>query len=143
MFGKMDIPYPGMGTLNSGGTGSPVQFILDMEIRKSQFALKDALPADEETLPIAEICRATSDGENFLSSQHTARNCRRLWTSRLFLTDNPDPGSWAGDEKGVLDSCDQIWRENLKNYQPPQWPDEKHKALEAVLASAKREFALA
>jgi len=143
LFGKVDIPYPGMGTLNSGGTGSPAQFILDMEIRKSQFALKDALPADEETLPIAEICRATSGGENFLSSEHTARNCRKLWTSRLFLTDNPAPGSWAGDEKAVLDSCDQLWRENLKNYQPPQWPDEKHKALEAVLASAKKEFAVA
>jgi hypothetical protein len=36
-----------------------------------------------------------------------------------------------------------MWRENLKHYEPPKWPDEKLKALDTVLARAKKEFAVA
>ena len=39
-----------------------------------------------------------------------------------------------------LDKCQQMWRENLKRYEPPHWPDEKIKALDQVLARAKSEF---
>ncbi|MFH1842928.1 MAG: trimethylamine methyltransferase family protein, partial [bacterium] len=36
--GNPDIPYAGMGTLHNGGLGSPTQFMLDMEIRKAEWA---------------------------------------------------------------------------------------------------------
>jgi trimethylamine:corrinoid methyltransferase-like protein len=129
-----------MGTLNSGGTGSPAQFMLDLEIRKSQFALKDEIAIDEDSLAFAEICEAAAEDKDFLSSEHTLKHCRDLWTSRLFLTENPFSGGWTGDEKGILDSCDAMWRESLKNYEPPQWPEEKRKALKDVVARAKKEF---
>lgn len=134
-----EIPYPGMGTLNSGGTGSPTQFMLDMEIRKSQFAMSEEIVTDEEHLPFAEICDVVNNDGNFLASEHTLRHCRELWMSGLFRTDNVSQG-WQGDEKAMLDTCDRLWRENLKNYQPPQWPQEKIKALDDVLERAKKEF---
>jgi trimethylamine--corrinoid protein Co-methyltransferase len=142
LLGNPHIPYPGMGTLNSGGTGCFVQFMLDMEIRKSQTAMKDEISVDDETLPFAEICETVAADGDFLTSEHTLRHCRDLWTSPLFLTENPDPARWAGDEKAILDKCNQLWRENLNHYEPPQWPDEKIKALEGVIEAAKREFSI-
>ncbi|NQT39699.1 MAG: trimethylamine methyltransferase family protein [Planctomycetes bacterium] len=140
LLGNPDIPYPGMGTLNSGGTGCFVQFMLDMEIRRSQLATKEEIPIDDEALPIEEICQIAAADGGFLTSEHTLKHCRDLWTSPLFLTENPDPTRWPGDEKAILDRCDQMWRENLNHYEPPQWPEEKTRALEQVLVRAKREF---
>jgi len=143
LMGDHHIPYPGMGTLNSGGTGCFVQFMLDMEIRRSQFAMENGILIDDETLPMAEICEAATSDRDFLASEHTLKHYRELWTSPLFLTENPDPAGWAGDEEAILDKCNQLWRENLNNYEPPQWPEEKTKALDDVLARAKREFSIA
>jgi trimethylamine--corrinoid protein Co-methyltransferase len=140
LLGDPAIPYPGMGALNSGGTGCPVQFMLDMEIRKSQFALRLPIATDEEHLPFAEICQRVESGRDFLASDHTLRHCRELWTSPLFLTASPDPKGWSADEKAILDRCDGMWRENLKHYEPPPWPAEKIRDLDQVLARAKREF---
>jgi len=140
LLGVPAVPYPGMGALNSGGTGCPVQLMLDKEIRRSQFAMRLPIATDEEHLPFAEICQRVESGKDFLGSDHTLRHCRELWTSPLFLTDRPDPKRWAGDEKAILDRCDAMWRENLKRYEPPRWPAEKIKALDGVLARAKREF---
>jgi trimethylamine:corrinoid methyltransferase-like protein len=142
LLGEPAIPYPGMGALNSGGTGCPVQFMLDLEIRKSQAAVDRPMAIDDEQLPFAEICQTVTSDGNFLASEHTARHCRELWASRLFLTESPHPDRWAGDEKAILDTCDRLWRENLKRYQPPSWPAEKLKALDQVLARAKREFSV-
>jgi len=142
LLGRPDIPYPGMGTLNNGGTGSPAQFMLDMEIRKSQFALKGEITTDEEGLPFAEICDVVREDGDFLSTEHTAKHCRELWNSRLFLTENPALGNWAGDETSILDTCEELWRNNIKDYEPPDWPVEKRKALDKVLAKAKKEFSV-
>jgi trimethylamine:corrinoid methyltransferase-like protein len=143
LLGEPTIPYPGMGTLNCGGTGCPVQFMLDLEIRQSQFALAAEIPTDDEHLAFAEICERVVREKDFLTSDHTLTHCRDLWTSPLFLTTSPDAHGWAGDEKAVLDKCHQLWRDNLKRYEPPQWPEDKLKALDRVLARAKREFDVA
>jgi len=137
-----DIPYPGMGTLNSGGTGSPVQFMLDLEIIKSQFALPGSAVLDEDQLPFAEICETVAARGDFLASEHTARHCRELWHSRLFRTDSPFHGLWRGDEKSILDDCQWRWQENLRHFQAPSRAEDTTRALEGVLARAKREFGI-
>ena len=140
LLGDPDIPYPGMGALDVGATGSPTQFILDMEIRKSQFALKDTIEIDDEQLPFEDICAAVREDDNFLSSDHTLRHFRQLWSSPVFLTESADTAAWAGDEKAMLDKCEELWRQNVKNWQPPQWPEEKTRALEQVAAKARKEL---
>ncbi|RKY67362.1 MAG: hypothetical protein DRQ02_07475 [Candidatus Latescibacterota bacterium] len=138
LTGNADICYPGMGTLDNGGMGSPTQAMLDMEIRKSQFALKDMVSIDEESLLFEDICEKVKEGGEFLSSDYTLSHFRELWSSKVFLTDEPKAGGWEGDEKSILDRCDQLWRENIKSYQPPEWPEEKMRALEDVLVRAKK-----
>ena len=140
LTGNPDICYPGMGALENGGTGSPTQMVLDMEIRKSQFALKKGVSVDAESLDFEEICEKVRDGKDFLSSDHTLRHFRELWSSRIFLADEIKPGIWDGDEKNLLDTCDQLWREQIKGYQPPEWPEEKVRALEDVMVRAGEEL---
>lgn len=137
---RTDITYPGMGTLNNGGLGSPTQFMLDLEIRKSLHAIKDSIVVDDETLVFDEICEVTRTDGNFMMSDHTLKHCRDLWNSQLFLTEDPEAGNWGGNEKVILDQCDEMWRENVKKWQPPTIDKDQQKAMEAVLAKAKKEF---
>lgn len=140
LLGDPTIPYPGMGTLDNGGMGSPTQFMLDMEIRKSQFAMAEQIAVNDDTLAFEDICQATREDKDLLNSDHTLRHFRELWMSPVFLTENPAAGGWAGDEKAILDTCDAMWRENVTKWQPPEWPADKLSALDKVLAAAKKEF---
>jgi trimethylamine:corrinoid methyltransferase-like protein len=137
--GRPDFPYAGMGTLKSGGLGSPTQLMLDMEIRKAQW-FDRAVKVDEETIDFAEICERIKGRSDFLSSEHTMRHFRKLWMSRLFLSDDPYGGAWDGTEKAILDKCEEMWRANLARWQPPVWPEEMLKALDALVLRAKKEF---
>jgi len=128
-----DIPYPGTGTLGDGAIGSPTQFILDMEIRKSEFALKKTIECNENDLAYEEITQAITGGQDFLNSDHTLTNFRKLWNSQIF-------DFKVSDEKGILDKCEEVWRENLKHYEPPVWPADKIKALDNLLGKAKKEL---
>jgi len=141
--GNPDIPYAGMGTLHNGGLGSPTQLILDMEIRKAEWCYKHEIVVDEETLDWNEVLDVCETKGNFLMSDHTLKHCRDLWTSPLFCSDDPTTGAWDGSEKAILDKCDEMWRANLEKWEPPAWPNDKLKAMDALVARAKKEFGIA
>jgi len=139
-----DIPYAGMGTLHNGGLGSPTQLMLDMEIRKAEWAYGRDIAVDEETLDYDEIVKVTEEKGNFLTSDHTMRHFREMWSSDCFRSEDPfQPAGWDGTEKAILDVCDAKWRANLENWEPPQWPEDKLKAMDDLVARAKREFGIA
>ena len=133
------IPYPGMGTLHTGGLGSPTQLMLDLEIRKFEHRCAP-IEVNDETLAFEELCQRTLERDDWLSADHTLDHFREQHTSPLFLTDDPSVGEWGGDEKAILDRCDEMWRENLKNWQPPEWPDDVLRALDQLVIRAKKEF---
>ena len=140
--GNPDIPYGGMGTLHNGGLGSPTQLMLDMDIRKAEWAYEREIVVDDETMDFHEVVGVTEEKENFLMSAHTMRHFRELWVSDLFRSDDPFAGAWDGTEKAILDKCDQMWRANLEKWQPPEWPEDKTKAMDDLVARAKREFGI-
>ena len=135
-----EIPYAGMGTLQNGGLGSPTQFMLDMEIRKAQWSYKHDIEVSDETLNFDEIVEVTEKQSNFLLSQHTVAHCHDLWLSRYFRSGDPMGGGWDGTEKAILDQCEEAWRANLARWEPPEWPQEKLKAMDELVARAKKEF---
>lgn len=130
-----------MGALHNGGLGSPTQFMMDMEIRKAQWHAQ-RFEVNEETINFEEVRERTENGGDFLTSEHTLRHCRELWNSRLFLPSEAAQGSWDGTERCILDRCDQLWRANLEKFVPPNWPEEKLKALDDLVIRAKREFGI-
>lgn len=139
LLGLSNINYPGVGSLDNGGVGSPTQAVLDLEIRKSQF-IPEQIRVDEETIPFKLMSELIEAEKDFLTSDHTMDHMRELWTSRIFRTDDPAAGQWTGDEKAILDKCDAIWREDLKKHVPPEWPEDKVKALDNVLTRAKKDL---
>lgn len=139
LTGNADIPYPGMGTLDNGGVGSPTQFMLDMEIRKSQHALKEDVEVSEATLLFEEVCQRVNDGETFLMSDHTLDNFRSLWSSELFPLTVPEAMAET-DEKRILDSCEESWRANVAKWEAPDTAEDTMRELEGVLERAEKEL---
>jgi trimethylamine--corrinoid protein Co-methyltransferase len=140
LLARPDIPYPGVGTLNCGATGSPTQLMLDLHIRRSERALSAEFPVDADAVAYEEICRAVQADENFLEHEHTLRRFRELWSSDVFRTEPPSDG-WPGDEKAILDVCEEAWRQNLKRFEPPTWPEDTLRAVDEVVGRAKRDLA--
>ena len=140
LTGNPDIPYPGMGTLDNGGVGSPTQLMLDMEIRKSQHAVEPEVDTSDEALVFDEICERVNAGETFLTSDHTLAHFRSLWGSELFPLTVPEAMAETGDEQRILAQCEEHWRANIEAYEPPDLPDDKLRALEALLERASEEL---
>lgn len=138
LTGIADVPYPGLGNLGYMGICSPTQAVLDIEIKKSQFDVKNKIEVNEETMNFGELCSTILEGKEFLASEHTLKHCREIWKSDIFLNEIRE--KWAGNEKSILDKCDQIWRENIKNYQAPSISNDKIKALDTLLDRAKKEL---
>ena len=79
--------------------------------------------------------------QDFFTSEHTLAHFRDLRTSKIFRTDDPAAGAWAGDEEAILDACDEIWREQIKGHTPPRnLTDDQIKALDALVARAGNEL---
>lgn len=138
LTGIADVQYPGLGNIGYMGIGSPTQAILDLEIKKSQFDVKNKIEVNKETMNFNELCSIILEGKEFLTSEHTLKHFREIWKSDIFLNEIRE--KWAGNEKSILDECDQIWRENIKNYQAPPISEDKIKALDKLLDRAKKEL---
>ncbi len=140
---RPDVPYGGMGTLHNGGLGSPTQFILDMEIRKAQWAYSNGIEVNDETMDFDEVVEVVQQRGSFLATDHTLNHFRELWLSDCFRSDDPFSGGWDGTEKAILDTCEAKWRANLEQWEPPQWPEDKLQAMDGLVARAKKEFGVA
>ncbi len=141
LTGNNDMPYNGMGTLELGAVGSPTQFMLDMEIRRMLDFSRKGMTVNDETLAFDLMCEHTRTEQEFLSSDHTLDHYRELFSSDLFAsTFSGTVGIDKGTEKDILDKADQMWRDNLAKWEPPNVPDQKMKDLEGVLERAKKEF---
>jgi len=138
---KTDKPYPLFGVLDKGGIGSPTQAVLDIEIRKAQFYLKNKIKVNEH-MSWDELKEILLKNGQFLDNSYTLEHFRDKFESRLFLTNEPNVAGWDGSEKSILDICDNIWRENIKNnYREPLIiDDDKQKELSKVLKKAKEEL---
>jgi trimethylamine:corrinoid methyltransferase-like protein len=138
--GRPYVPYCGVGTLGNGGTGSPTQLMLDMEVRKSEFHLKENIEVNDSVLCHEEIVAILKDGRQFLDSENTLKNYKELWESRIFtaVAGKKDPGA-VNAQKEILDRCDRMWRDNVKdNYEYNGLETEKLRELNAVLERAKK-----
>lgn len=138
--GDITVPYPGMGTLDNGAVGSPTQFMLDMQIRKAQWHLsRQSVQVTEETVPFEDMLKRARERDHFLGTEHTMDHFRELYNSDVLpiSVGNMDA---MNHESGILDECEDRWRANVEDWQPPVVDDDTMKALEDVLKRAKDEL---
>ena len=136
------VSYPGRGLLDNGGVGSPEQLMLDIEARTAIEHLEMPLSLDDDSLALDALREVVPQGSIFLDHEHTRRHCREEWTPRFFLWDSVGPGSRHGDgsERAILDRAHEACEENIKRYQPPEWPRDVLRALDRVAQKARQEF---
>ena len=141
LSGTDDALYCGMGTLDNGGVGSPTQFMLDLEMRRMLHFTDRGCEVNDETLGFDEFCRHVGEQKEFLTSDHTLAHFREMYSSPLFgTTFSGLLGAGHGSEKEILDKADQMWRDNLSCWEPPDVPADKMRALEGLLERARRDF---
>ncbi len=140
LTGDASTPYAGMGTLHNGSVGSPTQFMLDMEIRKSQFFMKNEIAVNDDTMPYEEMVQRAANKEPFLDSEHTFAHFRELWSSDLLPLTVPATAGGIGQEKKILDRCEEMWRANVEKWEPPEVDEDKMKALAELQERADKEF---
>ena len=142
LSGKTDIPYIGVGTLGNGAVGCPAQLMLDLEIRKSQFALKDRIDTGERELAYDEIVSAVLGEKGFLSTGLTRERCRKLWRSDILSARSAGEREEAPiTEKSILEACEEAWREKVrKNTGYAGLDREKRNDLARLLERARREL---
>lgn len=139
VLGDANIPYAGMGTLDNGGLGSPTQLMLDLEIRKGQFAVKDGLDVTDETLVFELLSEHVAEEKMFLTSDHTLSHYRELWRSDLFPSDTAGAAGVLS-ERRILDECDERWRAKVEEWEAPELPADTLRALQEMVQRARTEL---
>ncbi len=137
---RPDLPYAGMGTLANGAVGSPTQFMLDLEIRRSQWLIRDEIDVTDELIALEDIGEVAQAGGTFLITEHTLAHFRELWNSALFPLSMPEAAGGPPDERQILDACEERWRANVERWEPPDLPDDTLRELEGVVARANAEL---
>lgn len=137
---RPDLPYPGMGTLSNGAVGSPAQLMLDLEIRRSQWELRESVEVSDGTTAFDDIRECVLGNDTFLATEHTLVHFRELWNSQIFPLSMPAAAGGAPDERAILERCDERWRDNVRHWEPPDLSEDRRRALEDVVERANREL---
>lgn len=98
LLGKADMIF-GMGMMDSAGTYSAVQLVLDDEFASAARRMHrgvDVGGLDEER---ALVERLSWSGE-YLTTKHTLRHCREYWRPRLMTRANYE--RWAGADMDLI-----------------------------------------
>ena len=123
------------GLLSAGQDYSPVQHLLDAEVRAGVERFRGGFRVDAETMAaglIEEVVQGTAPG--FLESDHTARHFQsEQWYPRWF-----DRRLWQSESE-MLERMDRHCKDAIKRYEPPDIDPAKIRELESILKSAERE----
>ena len=112
------------GTLDQGKVFSPTQMILDQELHGFMASYTTRPPVDDDALGVGAILDVEWESTGYLMHEHTIKHMREIWRSAVFSRE-----VWVSleDEKareaGHLERAEQIWRDNLAKYEPPNHSD--------------------
>ena len=121
------------GTLDQGKVFSNTQLMLDHEMYRF-FAWYTAEPAaDEEELAVEEIIEIEWSSPGYIVSEHTMSRMKEVWESSIY-TQDPE------DEKRLLARAREMWKENLKKYEPPNHSEDFLRDLRRICDRAKKEL---
>jgi trimethylamine--corrinoid protein Co-methyltransferase len=121
-----------MGSLDEALSCSLWDLLLDAEAVKLAKEYTRSLAVDDNTLAVDAIAEA-GPGGNYLNSTHTMKNFRKALS--LYSYDNSFIFAEAGD---FNENAKNKVREILKSHKVAQIPEAKLKAMDEVIAEARR-----
>ena len=115
---------------------SPQQLVIDVEIRRFvQSIAADLRPGAQD---IAAVMREGTQRPGFLATDLTLDRFQDyMWRSSLF--DLRARGSWTGDQQTLLDKAAHVAAQKTAAYSY-ELAGDRRRALDAVMARAKRDF---
>jgi trimethylamine--corrinoid protein Co-methyltransferase len=134
---------PNNGILKSGLVFSPEQCLLDLEMSRALARQFRGMVADDDAMALDLLISACHEASpNFLAEEHTVRHCRQnFWLPKLPLRarDHGTSDWYAGDER-LLQVAHERWNEAQRNYHPIDLAEDKRRAINDVVARARREL---
>jgi trimethylamine:corrinoid methyltransferase-like protein len=133
----------GGGLLQGGKAYSPVQHLLDIEMRKCWERFAAGFDVNDVTLAVDLVDSvARRRGATFLDTDHTLEHyASEQWYPRWF-----DRRAWQGDaveeasERKMLEEIDRYWKDAVARYQRPELDEKKLAEARQVLQNAEREM---
>lgn len=120
-----------LGTLEQGMTFSPHALLLCNDLAGLLRILWQGIPAEDEQLAL-DLSSEIGPRGNYLTSRHTARNCRaQLWQSRYFGPNIP-LNNGSGPDIDLFERIDADLRENLERHCPPELPPHVKERLREI-----------
>ncbi|MGE5618344.1 MAG: trimethylamine methyltransferase family protein [Sphingomonadaceae bacterium] len=106
------------GWLEGGVTASYEQFALDLEMLASMERFIEGIRVDGESLALDTVAQV-GPGGSFLMSDHTLANYRDALRISPLVESRPYDGWQAEGAPTVLERANALWKEWLRQYQPP------------------------
>ena len=138
VMGHANLVHHGAGWLEGGLTASFEKAIVDAEMIQMMVELLEPLVADARSLSVEAIGEVEPGGHFFGSSQ-TMELYETAFYSPM-LSDWRNYETWEEDGAATATRrANRIWKQLLKDYEPPPIDPATRRELEAFVAAGKRE----
>jgi trimethylamine--corrinoid protein Co-methyltransferase len=138
LLARSNLVNHALGWLEGGLCASYEKIILDAEMLQQMAALLEPLEVDEDTLGLDAI-REVGPGGHFFGAAHTLARYETAFYAPI-LSDWRNFETWSED--GALDAtrrANRIWKQLLKDYEPPPLDPAIEDELDAFVARRKAE----
>ena len=130
------------GALDQGKVFSPTQMVFDQDMHSFLAHTVRPHSVDDEALAVEEIIAIGWEAPGYLRHAHTRKRMRSVWRSKVFDRVRLGPGVGPAEgERELLDQAQQIWREALGRYEPPNHDDVFLRELRSISVRARAALA--
>lgn len=137
-LGGANLVLHAAGWLEGGLTASMEKFIIDIEMLQQMAELMQPVPFDEAELAF-EAIKEVGSGGHFFGASHTMERYRTAFYEP-FLSDWSNFGQWTEDgAKTATERANGIWKQVLKDFEPPAIDPAKIEELDAFIAKRTEE----
>ncbi|MEM7223381.1 MAG: trimethylamine methyltransferase family protein [Pseudomonadota bacterium] len=129
LLGKANLLLHGAGWLEGGLTASYEKFIIDVEMLQMMAHVFEPMACDEGALAL-EAVREVGPGGHYFGAAHTLARYQTAFYPPI-LSDWRNFETWS--ETGSEDTArraHRIYKETLRNFQPPPLEDERRAAID-------------
>ncbi len=139
VMGHAQIIKHAAGWLEGGLCSSFEKFIIDIDMLQMMAQILQPIEVNESTLALDAI-REAGHGGHFFATSHTMANYTTAFYEPL-VSDWSNFETWSENgEKTAYERANKIYRQRLKDYEPPEIDESTKSTLEAYVSERRNEL---